>query len=289
MKSLAKTVFVAVLFATFPAHSADLDPFSADPSEWMSPEHYADKSERFPALFPQKEPEPAPVQVEAKVEEKQTLIPTRPLNLPVMPGINKGYELLISSTVEDEPVLAQPSRPLNLPVLPGFNQRKYDTPEQENTELANDTNDQTILKLAGSLWQDAKSATKLAKSGKPILNIRLAGLPDSSIAPVPAGAATKKRSVIAASTPVPEVEPQPTTRNPEVCAAVTAHKKRQLAAIESDRQTLNALQAAIAELGLSKQLDFMNSAKGSLNIQANAESAQKPVGDISISAPSAKN
>ena len=36
--------------------------------------------------------------------------------------------------------------------------------------------------------------------------------------------------------------------------ALDAYKKRQLAAIESDRQTLSALQGAIAQLGLQKQL-----------------------------------
>ena len=52
------------------------------------------------------------------------------------------------------------------------------------------------------------------------------------------------------------------------CDALTAHKKRQLAAIESDRKTLAALQAAIAELGLGAKLDFMTDANSTLNTSA---------------------
>jgi len=104
--------------------------------------------------------------------------------------------------------------------------------------------------------------------------VRLANLPDSRITPIPEGAITKPQPQVLA-----KVAAKP-KRNPEVCAAVTAYKKQQLAAIESDRQTLNALQAAIADLGLDKKIDFTHGASGSLATPStedggNAESGNK--------------
>jgi hypothetical protein len=52
------------------------------------------------------------------------------------------------------------------------------------------------------------------------------------------------------------------------CAAIDAYKKRQLDAIEGDRRTLDALQTAIKQLGLEKQLSFMTGAQGSVGSQA---------------------
>jgi hypothetical protein len=71
---------------------------------------------------------------------------------------------------------------------------------------------------------------------------------------------------VAAAAPPPK--PKLSAADAAACAALDAYKKRQLAAIESDRQTLSALQNAIAQLGLNKQLDFMIGAGGSLGKQA---------------------
>ncbi len=52
------------------------------------------------------------------------------------------------------------------------------------------------------------------------------------------------------------------------CVAVLdSYKKKQLAALQSDRQTLTALQEAIAQLGLQKQLNFMTNGNSSLNAE----------------------
>ena len=67
---------------------------------------------------------------------------------------------------------------------------------------------------------------------------------------------------------MPPPAPAVSTADAAACAALDAYKKRQLEAIESDRQTLTALQNAIAQLGLQKQLDFLPGVSGSLNAQA---------------------
>lgn len=60
----------------------------------------------------------------------------------------------------------------------------------------------------------------------------------------------------------------------EAYEALSAYRRRQLEAIESDRQTLAALQDALNELGLSEELDFMTQKKKE-NISAQATASGK--------------
>ena len=76
--------------------------------------------------------------------------------------------------------------------------------------------------------------------------------------------------------PAPPPVPAMSKSDDAVCAAIDAYKKRQLAAIESDRKTLAALQSAISQLGLNKQLDFMVDATGNLNIPVGGASHITP-------------
>lgn len=110
--------------------------------------------------------------------------------------------------------------------------------------------------------------------------VRLTVLPGRSIVPLPAGAATPSNQVNAtprlappeeaptAPRPAPllaktEAEtkpkaaaPEPDPAKAEACAAITAYKKNQLSAIESDTHTMNELQRAIKELGLVGKLNI---------------------------------
>ncbi|MDD5586417.1 MAG: hypothetical protein PHY92_05610 [Alphaproteobacteria bacterium] len=269
-----------------PVLAEDSEPIDVDGHGWMSLDHYTDKATRFPeALGPVQEESPPPppaatdvsqsapgdeegTSADAEKTGEQALAqPVRPLNLPVMPGLNLGYDVRVTSTVEDmdseagagEGVLAQPTRPLNLPVMPGLGLTDGGKENSDNNRRAGPVDEYR--------WQDAKTAARDAFSGEDEereqtpLSVRFAGLPDGRMTSVPGAPVTKPHKK---TQPAKETSPTAVPRNPEACAALTAYRQRQLAAIESDRQTLNALQAAIAEMGLDKKLDFMNGASDGL-------------------------
>ncbi|MDP9127544.1 MAG: hypothetical protein M3N08_04690 [Pseudomonadota bacterium] len=172
--------------------------------------------------------------------------PDRPLALPVMPAINKGFDIRVGSTVvQDE---GSPTAHIT------------------NMEAAPD------LMLPKQNWLDAAQAALRQAQGKDYLgdtmplNIRLSFLPGFD-----AVASAKSAHGVAVATAKPLATPAPEKSASDIaaCAAVEAYKKRQLEAIQSDRQTLAALQDAIAKLGLQKQLNFMSGAEGPTNTSAN--------------------
>ncbi len=132
------------------------------------------------------------------------------------------------------------------------------------------------LSIPKSSWRDA---VQLARSKKVMsdddqnsdpLDVRFTYLPATS-SPVtkaqkPVIASIVKKTETAEAKPPAPVTAAPPA-DPAACAAIDAYKKRQLAAIESDRETLTALQTAIAQLGLQKKLDFMVGASGNLKLQ----------------------
>jgi hypothetical protein len=69
--------------------------------------------------------------------------------------------------------------------------------------------------------------------------------------------------------------PKKTPEEAAACAAIDAYKKQQLQAIQSDRQTLKALQDAIKQLGLQKELNFMAGAQGGVIDPSGAAEAPK--------------
>jgi hypothetical protein len=99
-------------------------------------------------------------------------------------------------------------------------------------------------------------------------------LPNAAISPVPSKKRepTHGRAMAKAATPPPPTEDE---SDKAARAAIEAYKKQQMQALESDRRTLEALQSAIAKLGLQKQLNFMSGTTGSLDIQANGGDAPK--------------
>jgi hypothetical protein len=132
--------------------------------------------------------------------------------------------------------------------------------------------------LSKAAWQDPKkfleqrAGAKLSveedDEGRRV-NIRLPLLPSGKV--VPSGASALKQATDDYSTSK-KTKLDPIAAAPvAACAGNSAGlvlKKKQLAAIDSDRQTLAALKAAITELKAEKELGFMTNVSGSLAASA---------------------
>jgi hypothetical protein len=188
------------------------------------------------------------------------------LDLPLLPGINKGFGLAINSTAD------QPTAP---------------------AQIVQDDKGKTDMEVPEHNWQDAAESARQFKAGNTSalndaehnsIDIRYSFLPNSHVVPVFERAykpRTRVADVPVAPKPVAAEEAQKTA-GPAECAAIDAYKKKQLEAIQSDRQTLQALQAAIVDLGLQKQLDFMTGAKQSPSLSS--VSAPNPFASTSVPA-----
>lgn len=144
-----------------------------------------------------------------------------------------------------------PAEPVTLPNMPGLDAKhdiEVDTTLDDNKNWSE--KGAAPLQLQNTSWRNAvqvarQDAAHTDDTQKP-LNIRFSYLPHTPMDQT----ATDKQSV-------QQPPPVKSANDAEACAAVDAYKKRQLEAIESDRRTLSALQDAIAQLGLQKQLDFI--------------------------------
>ena len=264
---LALAIACAILATGVPALAED-DPFQMESSSWMSFDRYKEKPANWIAPDDRAQAALQPVVVPPPVTPADMPVitaPTRPIEAPALPGLNKEFDVRVNSTEDD-----------------------HWKPEATVTHL--DT--QPEIDLQGS-WQDAAKAARANKDKKQILenensktayDVRLSYLP-SRITPIPkmAKAEAKKpellqtkipEATVVAAAPKPK-EPEKPKVDPAACAAIEAYKHRQLQAIESDRKTLKALQDAISQLGLGKQLDFMTGAGGSLGIQQAGESGDQ--------------
>jgi hypothetical protein len=239
-------------------------PFDLDTSQWMSFDHYKDAVQRG-VIVPPQLPLPSPDQAAneapdapAKNEAQPSVTastmpgkspviaaPARPLNLPLMPGLNKGYDVTVTSTEDDAP-----------PVI--------------STDAAANAPDD--IHVSDKNWQDPAAITRFNRSAgnndgdESPLDIRMTYLPDSKITPVPSPehmtAQHKARLALENGMSRKNVK---TPQEAAACAAMDAYKKQQLDALQSDRQTLKALQDAIASMGLQKQLGFMTGTNSALN------------------------
>lgn len=181
---------------------------------------------------------------------------------------------------------AQPDRDLNLAPMPnGLTGQPPASAEKHSSAVTDDAYSPMIENLEGKPdihisnhnWTNAAKGNfenKLHNAdGETPIKLRLAPLPVAKIEPIPAGPATpRERAKLAelnnktkkkAKAVIEEQKKNKTKQTPEVtaaCKALDAYKRNQLQAIESDRKTLDALRAAITELGLDKKLDFMTDA-----------------------------
>jgi hypothetical protein len=273
---------LAVCMLCSPAAKADnVDPFDIDSGHWMSFEHYSDNIKHNRPVGTESLGE-APVKIEppelgtpqaaeaqkpagsaasattlagdTASSEPAVAAPLRPLDLPIMPGINKGYGLQVNSTLDQ-----------NVPTAPA--------------QIVTTNADAPDMRLQDQNWQNAADvARKNAKENsndensdqRLPLDVRMTFLPDPKI--IPATQAQHK--------PRPQITELPSTPKPApvnaqaqqavaACtAALDAYKKKEIEAIQSDRKTLQALQTAIADLGLQKELNFIAGAQQSPTLTA---------------------
>jgi hypothetical protein len=267
LPALAATLVILCICA--PALAED-EPFQMENSSWMSFDRYKEKPANWIAPDERTQAAQQPVIVPPPLTPADMPVitsPTRALSAPVLPGVNKDFEVKVDTT-ED-----QHWRPA--PVISHMDS----APEMD---------------VQGE-WQDAAKTARQKRDknqmlegedGKATYDVRLSYLPARSMPiPKPAKQIAKKTPELP-QTKIPDTataaaaqkpkEPEKPKVDAAACAAIEAYKQHQLQAIESDRQTLKALQNAISQLGLNKQLDFMNGATGSLSIQAGAAGQQQP-------------
>ena len=217
-------------------------PFQPD-THWVPFNHYKDtgavSEEPDVASFPTVAPEPEAAPPPPPAAPAAVAMPKRPIDLPILPGMNKGFAVKVNSTDDD-----------------------YVPPAAAagNTQVAPD------IHLPDKRWVDPNVASPARKAGESDedapLNVRQSFLPNQKITPTPSAdhpsaLALGRAQLKKAPTKKKDATKQQTPEDAAACAAIDAYKKQQLDAIQGDRQTLQALQEAIKSLGLQKQLGFI--------------------------------
>lgn len=237
----------------------EANPFSIDNSRWMSFDHYKENARlgkpvpsstatdaTNSATTADKDPSSLPKKDAAAAASPQAAAPTRPLNLPVMPGLNKGYNVQVDSTADDKN--RSTAQILNFDTEP-----KMEVPK---------TDWQSINEIS---FPQARPSVVNSEGDLPLsFKVRMSFLPNPDIKPV----FQKQKPSSHADAFAALAEKKKSTEEVAACAAVSSYKKKQLQALESDRKTLAALQEAIAQLGLQKQLSFMTGSNGTVDAEA---------------------
>ena len=272
-----------------PARADDApSPFAIDSSHWISFDHYKEKVAR-PQLN-----SPAP-EAPAASDDTASSAPSAAVTSATAetPATTDDAKQQTASTPQ-QPVPAAPMRALNLPVMPGLNKgyAVHVTTTEDDRQAAQITNLDTTPKVAlpESNWQSAADATKhmteessAIKSSDNVLDlhVRLTYLPDAGIKPVLHDRKpTKGRDTTVAQGTAAAKEKKKSPEEQAACAAIDAYKKQQLDAIQKDRETLKALQNAIASLGLQKELNFMSGAQGSMDTAGGTDLPASPAATI---------
>ena len=227
-------------FAAIPCSwaRADDNPFQIDASQWMSFGHYKDAARRgLPGVTPTPPPAAAPKKITPPLAPATPVVaaPRRPIDLPVMPGLNDGFQVRVNATDRDLSTS-------NSPIL-GLNAEPDIHPSDKN-------------------WESPSAVRKnrfdADGNASPALNVRMTFLPNEKITPIPSPShmSAQRRGNEQLLKKLRERK-EAKSDDAAVIAAIKAYKKQQLEAIESDRQTMKALQDAIRSLGLQKKLGFM--------------------------------
>lgn len=212
------------------------DPIQINDDHWAPANGEADltKSTAKPATVPAKPAE------NAKNDSSSTVAaPSRPINIPVMPTVVRSYTVQVDSTAEA--------------VTPS------------TAEVVTKEDGEPDIALQEQNWRDATEMARehaddqrnVNSDGERVaLSVRLSYRPNPKIAPKEQPGRPLRARISEIPTAPKKVLPDLKKPTAE-CAAIDTYKKKQLEAIQSDRKTLEALQSAIAELGLQKQLNFM--------------------------------
>ena len=181
-------IFIGLLATTIPARADDIDPFQTDTGQWMSFQRYKDSVKRG-LIVPPENPVVPETTLAPQVNETNPIAapatnaevagassiaaPTRPLMLPVMPGMNKGFNVQIDTTMDDKK-----AEVINLDSSP-------------------------TLHLQSQNWENAQDAARAKNKDDgehSPLNIRMSFLPSSKITPTPE---SERKSTRGHMTPAP--------------------------------------------------------------------------------------
>ncbi len=187
--------------------------------------------------------------------------PERPLNLPALPTMTNDHGFFVESTEEAKAI--------------------FWSAVQEHNWKSTETADQ-------ELEAEVEAAQLVNILGRDPFKVRYALLPSPSLRSTMASriatsildreAQVRKAEKEAAAKPVlaqKKVDPAVQKETNQACEAFADYRRRQLEAMESDRKTLAALQAALADMGLSKDLSFMTKASSVLTAQQQEATTQK--------------
>ncbi len=272
-----------------------LDPFdNVDQSQWMSFQHYSDDAQK-PRIEEKKLPADITEIEMVPNQDKDTKSATGPttpatsvvidpahsLNLPALPGVKKDYSDQARSTADDgDEASIQLSGPNDQPTMKLESTNWQDAAEvarsRAKAQAAKESPDHMPLNvrfafLPNKQIMPTEPTTRIATHGRgplPTQSTVAMSSPTNNSTSTSHAAVDKTKSAgpsLASNTAVSASQPK--QANAAACAAISTYKKRQLEAIESDRKTLAALQNAIADLGLQKQLSFVTDANGNINPQ----------------------
>ena len=194
--------------------------------------------------------------------------------------VKEEEELLIKQAEEArrQAAIANFVKQMETPAMPGINIKKIlSALPTEDIEAADFYSSELYPEGAPREWinvDDIEDETDMIRKAKRVhhqfsedgYDIRLPTLPDTSIRAASGGRVMSSRMQherrIAAELKRRERErrlAEKKKKEAEACKTISDYRKRQLAAMESDRATLAALREALSELGLTKELEFMDS------------------------------
>ncbi len=254
---LALVAGVGGFCASFPAQAED-NPFEFDAGNWVSSQTYNDNLLRRPpppeqGKSAEEEPENKMAAAAPAPEVKPPPRPPMVFSTPVLPGLNKGFNVQVSSTDDiDEKTTPTPAAAPDAAPDIRLPDKNWAPPSEKS-----------LMSKAHNGENDGQEASPL--------NVRMTFLPSQNVVPITSpeheSAEKKAHALLKKLAEEKKKTPAKTPEEAAACAALDAYKQQQLDAIQSDRQTLKALQDAIHSLGLGKKLDFM-SQQGSTLIPA---------------------
>lgn len=234
----------------FLALACGIAPFSAEAStalfvfdseRWVSSESFAAKPSTVAPAPPPSLKEGPQTEEKGASLEKAFMFPLS--RAPLLPSLNKGYDVIVDTTEDKDEQKAETSLS-DLLVEDGFSENKWRTVTVQDDFAA----------LRKSVEDEADiQPLRIRKSYLPLLGIVPIPTPDQ---PSFKTAGHEYFRKIRADLRKQELTKKKTAEA-SAQAALDAYKKQQLDALQSDKETLKALQAAIKTLGFTNQLNFV--------------------------------